>query len=306
MSIKAGFVGLIGLPNAGKSTLLNLLVEEKVSIVTPKPQTTRRRVLGILNGQGLQAVIVDAPGVVSAKSGLNQFLEREALDVIASSDALCAVLNIDEDQKDNLDKILELVRSSHKPWFCVITKVDLIDKAHRLQRLKDELKEKSPNVKVMDVSKTWTAEDAKKFRAAFQEQMKALLPDSPAPLYDVELFTPHTLREMVAEVVREKCFENLHQEIPYNIAVRISKYDESDPGMIRIFAEIVTAKENHKPIVIGKGGSVIKAIGTDSRKELEKLLDTKVYLNLDVAVRAEWFENPRMMKELGYVVDDGK
>jgi GTP-binding protein Era len=303
MSFKAGFVGLIGLPNAGKSTLLNLLVEEKVSIVTPKPQTTRRRVVGILSLPEAQVILVDAPGVVKAKSGLNAFLEREALDVIGSSDVLCAVLNLDEDKKENLDQILEMVRGSGKPWFAVITKVDLIDKRHRLTKLKEELREKSPNVTILEVSKNW-GEDTKDFRDAFVREAAKLLPTSLAPLYDVELFTPHTVRELAAEVIREKCFEELHQEIPYNLAVRINKFDESAQNLVRIFAEIVVSKENHKGIVIGKGGAMIKGIGTKARAELEKMLDQKVFLQLDVSVREEWFENPRLMKELGYVVDE--
>lgn len=303
MSFKAGFVGLIGQPNAGKSTLLNLLVEEKVSIVTPKPQTTRRRVLGILNDEKSQIVLVDAPGIVRSTSGLNAFLEKEAIDVIANSDVLCAVLNLDEDKKENLDRIIEMIRESKKPWFAVITKVDMVDKIHRKQRLIDELRAASPNVTVLEVSKNW-GEDKKDFRKAFIEESRKLLPESPAPLYDVELFTPHTLRELAVEVIREKCFEELHQEIPYNLTVRITKFDESQPGMARIFAEIVVSKENHKPIVIGKGASMIKKIGMSARAELEKMMDEKVYLNLDVAVREEWFSNPRLMKDLGYVVSD--
>lgn len=302
MSYKAGFVGLIGQPNAGKSTLLNDLVEEKISIVTPKPQTTRRRVLGILNRPGAQVVLVDAPGVVRSKSGLNSFLEKEALDVISNSDALCAVLNLDEAKKENLDQILELVRGSGKPWFAVITKVDLVDVRHRLEKLKSEISERSPQVRILEFSKTW-GRDTAEVREAFIDESARLLPESPAPLYDIELFTPQTVREMAAEVIREKCFEELHQEIPYQLAVRISKFDEERADLTRIFAELLVSKDNHKPIIIGKAGSQIKRIGTRARQELEKLLGHQVYLNLDVAVREDWFENPRLMKELGYVLE---
>ena len=302
MSFKAGFLGLIGQPNAGKSTLLNILVEEKVSIVTAKPQTTRRRVLGILNAPGTQIVLVDAPGIVKSKTGLNAFLEREAQDVIADSDCLCAVLNLDEDRKENLDQIVEMVRASGKPWFVVITKVDLKDKLHRLDRLRQELRDKYPQAMVLEISKTWE-QDAKEFREQFVSEVKRNLPESRAPLYDIELFTPHTVREMACEIIREKCFEELHHEIPYNLAVRIQKFEES-PTLTKIYGEIVVAKEGHKPIVIGKGASLIKKIGMKSRQELEKLTGEKIYLNLDVAVRDEWFTNPRLMKELGYKQDE--
>ena len=303
MNIKAGFVGLIGQPNAGKSTLLNILVEQKVSIVTAKPQTTRRRIMGIMSAEGAQVILVDAPGVVKAKSGLNAFLEREALDVISGSDSLCAVLSLDEDKKENIDQIIELVVASGKPWFAVITKVDMVDKRHRLAKIRIDLSEKYPQVKVLEISKDW-GKDTKEFRDAFVDECKRFLPESPAPLYDIELFTTHTVRELACEIVREKCFEELHQEIPYNLAVRISKFDEDQPGLAKIYAEIIVAKENHKPIIVGKGGEQIKRIGVKARMELEKMLDQKVYLNLDVAVRPEWFENPRLMKELGYVITE--
>ena len=301
MSYRAGFLGLIGQPNAGKSTLLNLLVEEKVSIVTDKPQTTRRRVMGFLQSPEAQIILVDAPGVLRASKGLNSFLQKEAEDVIQSSDALAAVLNLDEDKKENLDRIIEMVSASGKPWFAVITKVDQIDKSHRLQRLKDELREKFPKVSVLEVSNTWK-KDLQSFRDLFMGVARGLLPESPAPLYDVELFTPHTLRELAAEVVREKCFEELQQEIPYQLAIRIVKFDENREDLTKIFAEIVISKESHKPIIIGKGGAQIKKIGMSARKELERLMGHQVFLNLDVVVREEWFENPRLMKELGYVV----
>jgi GTP-binding protein Era len=129
------------------------------------------------------------------------------------------------------------------------------------------------------------------------------LPESPKPLYDVELFTPHTMKEMVAEIVREQCFEQLHHELPYSVAVRVNKYDESDPSLPKIFAEIIVGRDSHKPIVIGKGGSIIKEIGVGARKSIEKMVGTKIFLNLDVSVRENWVENKNLMKELGYVVD---
>lgn len=301
MSFRAGFLGLIGQPNAGKSTLLNLLVEEKVSIVTDKPQTTRRRILGFVNQANAQVIVVDAPGVLRSSQGLNQFLQKEAEDVIASSDALCAVLSLDEDKKENLDRILEMVKASRKPWFVVITKVDLTDKLHRLNRLKMEIKEKYPDVQVLEVSSQWR-EDKTLFRQSFLQVAVEKLPESPAPLYDLELYTPHTMRDMAAEIIREQCFLNLQKEVPYQLTIRIVQFDEKDSSLTRIHAEIITAKENHKPIIIGKGGAVIKKIGMGSRAEIEKIVGHQVFLNLEVVIRPEWFENPRLMKELGYVV----
>jgi GTP-binding protein Era len=156
---------------------------------------------------------------------------------------------------------------------------------------------------VIEASNTWKKEDAKAVRQEILRLCFSKLPESPKPLYDIELFTPHNVKDLVAEIVREQCFEVLHHEIPYNIAVRIQKFDESDPKMPRIHAEILVAKESHKPILIGKGGATIKEIGILARKHIEKMMDQKVYLGLEVTVRENWFENKMIMKELGYVVE---
>lgn len=131
-----------------------------------------------------------------------------------------------------------------------------------------------------------------------------LLPESPAPLYDTELFTNENTREMVSEIIRERCFENLHQEVPYNLAVRIIRFDEIAKPIPKIYAEIIVSKESHKAIVIGKGAAIIKTIGTEARKEIEKLMDEKIFLDVQVVSKPEWFDNKRIMKELGYVIDN--
>ncbi|GIL18384.1 MAG: GTPase Era [Oligoflexia bacterium] len=299
MTYKAGFVGLIGQPNAGKSTLLNHLVEDKISIVTPKPQTTRRRVLGVVSRDQGQVVFVDSPGVLRTQKGLNAFLTKEAEDVIESSDALAAVVSIDEKKKDDVLKIINLVKESHKPWFVIITKVDLSEKSHRVEMVKDLVRTIDPKVKIIEFSSEWKKESKEIIQDVIQTSI-SLLPESKKPLYDVELFTPHSVRELVGEIVREKCFENLTKELPYQIAVRVTNFDESKKNLTSIFADIIVSKESHKPIVIGKGAATVKAIGMQARKEIEKLVGHKVFLKLDVVIRDNWFENPRMMKDLGY------
>lgn len=298
-SFKTGFVGFIGLPNAGKSTLLNALVNEKVSIVTPKPQTTRRRVLGIASFEQAQAILVDAPGIVEASRGLNAFLEEEARDVMSESDLIVAVLNIDEDSKSKLEKVLDLVVSAHKPWFYVITKVDQINFFHRKEQLKNLIKERYPDVKGFEFSNQW-GEDLQTFRADFFTYLLPLLPDMAGPLYDPELFTPHSLRELVAEIIREKCFEELTHELPYQIAIRIRSFEEGEK-LTKIEADILVGKENHKPMVIGAKATRIKQIGMKAREAIEVLLDQQVFLHLTVVVRDNWMENRLIMKELGYV-----
>lgn len=297
MAYKAGFLGLIGQPNAGKSTLMNYLVDEKVSIVSSKPQTTRRRILGIWSTDQGQIVFVDAPGVIKAEKGLNSFLAREASEVIADSDALLAIVSVDEEKPEHAEQIVDMVAKSGKPWIGIITKADIEEKAHRVLILKDMIQQKGG--KALSISVKESEKDSEE-REALLIELLELLPESPAPLYDIELFTNENVREMVAEVIREKCFECVHQEVPYSLAVRIIKFDENAAPIPKIHAEILVARDSHKAIVIGKGASVIKEIGMKARKEIEKLIGEKVFLDLQVQSKPEWFENKRIMKELGY------
>ncbi|KYG65332.1 GTPase Era [Bdellovibrio bacteriovorus] len=297
MGYKAGFLGLIGQPNAGKSTLMNYLVDEKVSIVSAKPQTTRRRILGIWSTDKGQIVFVDAPGIIKADKGLNSFLAKEAEEVIADSDALLAIVSVDEGKPEDAEKILDLVSKSGKPWIGIVTKADIEEKAHRVLILKKMIEDRGG--KAMSVSVKDSKDDQEEREAMLIEFLE-LLPETPAPLYDVELFTNENVREMASEIIREKCFESLHQEIPYSLAVRIIKFDEAATPVPKIYAEIIVSKDSHKAIVIGKEAKVIKQIGMDSRKEIEKLMGEKVFLDLQVIAKPEWFENKRMMKELGY------
>ena len=300
MSYKAGFLGLIGQPNAGKSTLMNFLVDQKVSIVSAKPQTTRRRILGISSTDKGQIVFVDAPGVIKAEKGLNGFLAHEARDVISDSDALLAIISLDESKPEDAGQVIDLVSSSGKPWIGVITKTDIEEKVHRILILKKMIEEKGGKALTISVKRE---EKNTPERESMLADFLSILPDSPAPLYDVDLFTSENVREMVAEVIREKCFEFLHHEIPYSLAVRIVKFDETDGPIPKIYAEIMVAKESHKGIIVGTGAKMVKEIGIQSRIEIEKIMDTKVFLDLKVSCKPEWFDNKRIMKELGYVIE---
>ncbi len=298
MSFKAGFVGLLGLPNAGKSTITNALVGEKVSIVTSKPQTTRKRITGIYTDEKMQAIFVDAPGIVSSSSGLNRFLEGEYQDVIHQSDVLLVVLNLDAKNPEQLDEVIRIAELSKKPWMAVINKDDL-PQFHRVMILREKLaKLGRPVVLASALRKPDALKDV------LVEFLYELLPESPAPLYDKELFTLSNLKEMAAEAIREKAFEFLHQEIPFGLAVRIVKFVENEGNVIKIYAELLLAKENHRSIVIGQQGSKLKFIGSGARKEIEKFCGRKVYLDLHVAVKKNWSKNELIMKELGYVLPD--
>jgi GTPase len=299
MSYRSGFVGLIGQPNAGKSTLMNYLIEQKVSIVTTKPQTTRRRVLGIQNTENAQIVFVDAPGLVKAEKGLNAFLEKEAYDVVKESDVIVAVLSIDEKGSDSILKVLDIVKTSKKPWLGLITKTDVADKAHRILIIKEMVE--LAGGKCIQVS---CLKDGKEGRELVLSAIEALLPESAGPLYDNDLYTTENVRDLAAEIIREKCFENLTQELPYQLAVQIRKFDENAKPCPHIYADVIVSKESHKPIVVGKKAAVIKKIGQESRLEIEKMMGEKIFLELNVVVREDWFEKSQYMKELGYIIND--
>lgn len=302
MSYRAGFAGVVGLPNAGKSSLMNFLVSEKVSIVSSKPQTTRRRVLGIHSSEQGQIVFVDSPGVITAAAGLNAFIAKEANEVIKDSDALILVMSLDTGSKDEAKTLVELVKKSSRPWIGVITKTDLKDKAHR-QLILREMMESHGAKKVYNLSLLKENKSHKEEKEELLKEVLNLLPESPAPLHDVELFTPENLRNLASEVVREKCFEFLHEELPFQVAVRPVLFDEDHPQCPQLAYEILVAKENHKAIVIGKAGQNLKKIGTEARKEIEKLMGEKIFLGLKVSYRKDWYKDAKIMKELGYYHD---
>ena len=292
--LRAGFIAIIGEPNAGKSTLLNLLLESKVAIVTPKPQTTRQRITGILNTPTAQLVFVDSPGVLTSDTGVNAFLKEEYQDVIKNADAVIVLLGA-EQKLEKLEELLKIGESSHKPWQAFVSKYDLnkhdpISWMNLLQKYKQEF---------ITISARERGPEA---RRSVLDAMTPMLPLSPSRLYPEDLYTTQSVREMCAEIIREKCFENLHQEIPYGLAVRIETYEEEKTH--HISANIVVERDSHKGIVIGKGGSMLKKIGTESRLEIQTLVDAKVFLELHVSVKENWTYNKQLMRELGYVIKE--
>lgn len=293
---KAGFVGLIGEPNAGKSTLMNYLIEEKVSIVSAKPQTTRRRVHGIHSHDDGQIVFVDSPGIVYAKEGLNAFLEKEASEVIKESDALIAVLSVDSQKKESVEDVINLVAKSGKPWMAVITKTDLSEKAHRVVTIRKLLEPHNVSIVAVSLKQDEYAQE----KPELLEKIRGLLPAAEKPLYEEDIYTQESVRDLACEIVREKCFEHCHQEIPYNLAVRMIKFDEESKTVPHLSLEIIVAREGHKGIVIGKGAENLKKIGSDARKDIEKMMGEKIFLDIKVSCRENWFKNERIMKELGY------
>jgi GTP-binding protein Era len=212
-------------------------------------------------------------------------------------------LGLDEKNKEQIIEILDLLKNSKKKFLVVITKAELSMQKHRVDIIKTMVREISPTADIFEMSSKW-GDDNKEIVKDIVAAALKIVPESKAPLYDVELFTPHSVKDLAAEIIREKCFEQLSQEIPYNLAIRIVKFDESNPKLPKIYADIVTSRDNHKGIVIGKGAQTLKKIGSDARSEIEKMLGMKVFLKLEVVVREDWAQNKSMMKDLGYVVDE--
>lgn len=291
---RAGFVALVGQPNAGKSTLLNAILNEKLSIVSAKPQTTRSRVTGILNRDDAQVVFVDAPGTLKSTSGINQYLQDEVADVMKKADVVCALLAADATEESATD-LLKQLQEGQTPWVAIVTKTDILGGTRTPKFFNYLIDNKIPFVSIS------TAKRREEAVNEVLDRVLPLLPLAKAPLYDEELYTTQTVRQIVAEFVREVCFDRLQQEIPYGLAVRVQEFKE-DERITKIRCELLLDKENHKAIVIGAKGATIKAIGTQAREAIERFLGQKVFLELHVAIQEGWTKNPRIMKELGYVV----
>lgn len=297
--MRAGFIGLIGLPNAGKSSLMNAIIGEKVAIVSPLPQTTRRRVRGVLTTEQGQIVFVDSPGFVGENpKGLNQFLAKEFYDVVAGSDALLVLVAPDEDRLGMQKALVEAALHSHKPCLFVMSKSDQPQTPKSIEMV-DFLR--AHGVEPVSISANWSAE---KIHGILIPALLPLVPSVSAPLYDPDIFTLERTRDLAAEMIREQAFLHLKQEVPYGVAVRILSFDESSPKLTKIIAEILVMKANHKKIVIGHGGQTIKAIGMGARLQIEQLLGTKVFLDLQVICREHWTKRSEILKELGYVVHE--
>lgn len=297
MSYKAGFVGIIGLPNAGKSSLLNHLLNEHLCIVSRKPQATRRRVQGVVSTEQFQIVFVDSPGFLKkGKNALTAFIAEEARKIIDDVDVLLLIVPADLESVREMEPLLELVESSNKPVLFCMSKSDL-KKTKATEEVLFRLSGKGFMGFPSSIKKTKEA-DKQKIIA----QIGAALPESAEPLYDQELYTTEKMRDIAAELIREECFESLEQEIPFGIGVVVESFKEEEK-IIKIEASIIVEKENHKGIVIGKGASLLKKIGEQSRKKIEQMLGQKIYLGLHVSCKPNWTDQKRIMKELGYVVE---
>jgi len=286
---RCGFVALIGAPNAGKSTLLNQLVGRKVSIVTPKAQTTRSRVLGIAIEAGAQIIYVDTPGIFDPGRRLDRAMVRAAWSSAADADIVA--LLIDAKQGLNADAAAILERLERRSVL-VLNKIDLVDRTALLD-LADRINRSAAFERTFMIS-ALANDGVDDLRAHFA----AGLPAGPW-LYPADQIADIPQRLLAAEITREKVFLQLHQEIPYQTAVETENWQERQDGSVRIDQVIYVARPNQKAIVLGRDGRRVKAIGTAARTELERLFERRVHLFIHVKVREKWAEDPDRFRDLG-------
>jgi GTPase len=290
--MKSGLVALVGRPNAGKSTLLNRLVQQKLAIVSDKPQTTRNRIVGVRQYAQGQVVYVDTPGVHKPLHRLNVRMVDAALDTLKDVDLVAVVVDASEASGGGDRFLLDVVKRSKTPRILVLNKVDAIDKPQLLPRLVEY--EKEGFEELVPVS-ALTGENVDRL----EEILLKYLPEGD-PIYPEDYLTDQPERFFVAELVREQVLQQTRDELPFSTAVIVDKFEEPDSkGLMRLYCTIVVERETQKPIIVGKGGSMIKAIGTAARKELEAFFDTKVFLDLHVKVKEGWREDERVLDSLG-------
>ena len=292
---KAGYVAVVGRPNVGKSTLINALLEQKIAAVSPKPQTTRRRQLGILTRPGLQIVFMDTPGIHKAQHKLGDFMNEEALGTISDADVVLWLLAADEPFTNEDRMIAEKLSAIRKlpPVLILLTKIDLID-APALEKCRAAAFELFPARDMLEISAFQ--------RAGLDNLIKMLtdlLPEG-EPFFDEDTITDYYERDIASELIRESALYFLRDEVPHCLAVRIDEYRERGEKGAFIEATYFVERDSQKGIVIGQGGEMLKKIGTRARKEIESMSGRDVFLSLRVKVNKNWRNSPEALQLLGY------
>lgn len=292
-AFKSGYIALIGRPNVGKSTLMNALLGQKLSIVTPKPQTTRHRVLGILSEENFQMIFLDTPGLLIPKYKLQETMVQAAKSAIEESDVLLFLVEPEAKVSSANASILTDLIAARKPVVLVINKVDAIEK-DRLLPLMQEYSTRFSLQTIVPISalKLDGLDELK------QVLIQNLLPG--LPFYPMDMVTEHPERFFVAEIIREKVFQRFSAEIPYSTTVVVEEFKEREAGKDFISATIIVERNSQKGILIGKKGAALKQVGQLARKEIEEMLDRPVFLELYVKVKEKWRTNDSDLRQFGY------
>ena len=296
---KSGFVALLGRPNVGKSTIINSLLREKVAAVSPKPQTTRNAVRCIFTSDDEQIVFVDTPGIHAPKNALGDFMMKEADDALGQVDAVCYVVEAQDRSVGTKDRlILNVLAQTNLPIILAVNKTDKLSKPEDYRKAAEVYEAEISPAAVIPVSAN-SGKGLEELASAIAEN----LPEQP-PIYPEDMLMDSTERFLAAEVIREKIFRNTDDEVPHGVAVIIDEYKSPeefpDKKLCEIRATIIVDKPGQKGIVIGKGGAMLKKIGSEARAELEERLGEKVFLQLWVKVKPGWRKSPDELRRLGY------
>lgn len=297
MGHKAGYVNILGKPNAGKSTLMNALVGEKLSIVTPKAQTTRHRILGIYNDEKHQVIFSDSPGIIEPAYKLQEKMMGQVQESLTDADVFLLVLDATDPDAftkggDTFLSVINQLQKTEIPVVITLNKVDCLSQDD-IQAFGKKIRTLFPKAEILVISALHRFNTFELFQTILN-----LLPEHP-PYYDKEDISDRNLRFFASEIIREKILENYSQEIPYSTHVVIQSFKE-EPSITRIVAEIWVERDSQKGILIGRAGKSLKKTGTDARIALEKFLNTKIYLELFVKVKKDWRANDETLKRLGY------
>ncbi len=295
-TFRSGYVALIGEPNVGKSTLLNSLLKQKISIVTNKPQTTRHKILGILNGEDHQIVFLDTPGIIKPKYLLQEMMMHFASSAVTDADVVLLLVDAEKVKDKTYDKnneAIEKIKAANKTTFLVINKIDLLKKQELLPMLAD-LQSLFPFDEIIPISALTNFNT--------NELVSTLLKYIPVnpPYFDTEIVSDAQERFFVSEMIREIIFEQYEQEIPYSTTVDITEFKEREQGKYYIAADIVLERNSQKGILIGKEGRALKRLGSLARKSIETFLGHAVFLDLHVKVREDWRGNQNWLDRFGY------
>ena len=297
MNHKAGYVSILGLPNSGKSTLMNSLIGQKLSITTNKPQTTRKRILGILSEKDFQIIFLDNPGILKPGYLLQEKMMEAVGQSIKDADIFLIILDINSDPEGNKilneNSVKEILKENKKPQILVINKIDLSSQAF-VQNLIEKIQKKYNFKKIIPLSASLEFNTNEVVSSIIE-----YLPEGPG-FYPDDIVADESERFFVSEIIREKILELYQEEIPYSIEVLIADYKEREDKKDYISAEIVVEKESQKGIIIGKNGTAIKKLGLVSRKAIEDFLEKEIFLDLRVKVRKKWRSNENLLKSFGY------
>ncbi len=291
-AFQSGFAAIIGRPNVGKSTLVNRLVGQKVAIVSPRPQTTRNRVQGIVNREGAQLVLIDTPGLHKPSTALGRQMMEEVQQALDGIDVLAVMVDASEETGPGDRRALERVRQFQGPAFLILNKIDLMPKSRLLPRI-GALRAEAEFAEIVPVS-ALTGDGVPRLLDQFIKHLPA-----GEPYFPPDQFTDQPERFLAAEIIREKTIAATREEVPHAVAALVESFEESEK-LIRIRAMLYVEREGQKGILIGRGGEMLKKIGTAARRELEQLLGVKVFLELYVKVRRRWRDSPDLVRQLDW------